>query len=670
MLPAISVVTHVCTDVSQPSLMLQTKDGKRYLIGRLGEGFQRTLIQKKFRSQKLAGIFISGQHTWESMVGLPGYLLSSAGIHNVKTIHSGLRDKAAKLIDTFKYFIAHTPLDLSVAESDIFEDSNVIIQPVNIDGYKGPSVSYILQMLPVRGRFVVQKARDLGVPPGPLFGQLSGGASVVTPSGNTVYPEDVLESSPTPSRVLVLDLPSEEHVSNALNIQWNCVLKRKRDDQMYDVSVRALFYFLGEDVQLNSKKFAELRSLFPASAQSFISQKQFSPNHTIWQDLAAVQKSLGGILPECFSCVYAAGPARTLETCKNLHVMRQLDLVALAPLTYTPSSEAAECDLGYAEPLSEDIDEPQVHTLGTGSSAPSKYRNVSGAFIRVPTKGGIRMVLLDCGEGTLSSLGRFYNPEGRDLLLREMALLYISHMHADHHLGVVPLIRQWQLVNPDRILTIVAPHQLHVFLNEITAIDGDCLDLGRLMLIDNKVFLASEDGSAHDNTSSKILETLGFKLANCRAIHCQDSYSVTLDFELLNGSKFRMSYSGDTRPNPQFARLGRHSDLLLHEATHSDELAAEAKMKRHSTIGEALTVAKQMQAKHVVLTHFSQRYPSLPDYPSTNFEVPTCFALDGMRCKLSDVQKLQDLAPKICGIFEEHWSASESTNEEIWKVSD
>lgn len=45
----------------------------------------------------------------------------------------------------------------------------------------------------------------------------------------------------------------------------------------------------------------------------------------------------------------------------------------------------------------------EIVLLGTGSSQPSKYRNVTSIFINLFTKGSI---LLDCGEGTLGQLKR------------------------------------------------------------------------------------------------------------------------------------------------------------------------------------------------------------------------------------------------------------------------
>lgn len=48
-------------------------------------------------------------------------------------------------------------------------------------------------------------------------------------------------------------------------------------------------------------------------------------------------------------------------------------------------------------------DDLEIVLLGTGSSQPSKYRNVSSIYINLFSRGGL---LLDCGEGTLGQLKR------------------------------------------------------------------------------------------------------------------------------------------------------------------------------------------------------------------------------------------------------------------------
>jgi ribonuclease BN (tRNA processing enzyme) len=103
----------------------------------------------------------------------------------------------------------------------------------------------------------------------------------------------------------------------------------------------------------------------------------------------------------------------------------------------------------------------EVICLGTGCAIPSKYRNVSSLLILIPsTNNG---VLLDCGEGTwyqlmhidplpLPSLSGSYNPSFESLKNHSeyrgmvwtsiIKLVWISHPHADHHLGLINVILQ------------------------------------------------------------------------------------------------------------------------------------------------------------------------------------------------------------------------------------
>ncbi len=48
------------------------------------------------------------------------------------------------------------------------------------------------------------------------------------------------------------------------------------------------------------------------------------------------------------------------------------------------------------------------------------------------------------------------------------------------------------------------------------------------------------------------------------------------------------------------------------QATFEDELIGEAKAKRHSTTGEAVSIGQRAGAYRTILTHFSQRYAKLP----------------------------------------------------------
>lgn len=95
--------------------------------------------------------------------------------------------------------------------------------------------------------------------------------------------------------------------------------------------------------------------------------------------------------------------------------------------------DAAFRDPRFKAPPTFPGDDIVVTTLGTGSALPSKYRNVSATHLDIPGTGGI---LLDCGEGTLGQLRRRFGPDGVRKLYSDLKMIFISHMHADHHLGL------------------------------------------------------------------------------------------------------------------------------------------------------------------------------------------------------------------------------------------
>ena len=91
-----------------------------------------------------------------------------------------------------------------------------------------------------------------------------------------------------------------------------------------------------------------------------------------------------------------------------------------------------------------------------------------------------------------------------------------------------------------------------------------------------------------------------------RVPHCRDSYAVVLT---AAHSGYRVVYSGDCRPSPRLVMEGSGCDLLIHEATFDDSRQQDALTKAHCTTSEAVDAGTKMGAAHLILTHFSQRYP-------------------------------------------------------------
>lgn len=77
---------------------------------------------------------------------------------------------------------------------------------------------------------------------------------------------------------------------------------------------------------------------------------------------------------------------------------------------------------------------------------------------------------MDCGEGTFGQLVRFFGVEEAYRVLANIKVVYISHLHADHHIGLVGLLQGRRRAlerlklekNP---MYLLAPYQISSWLN-------------------------------------------------------------------------------------------------------------------------------------------------------------------------------------------------------------
>jgi ribonuclease Z len=88
-----------------------------------------------------------------------------------------------------------------------------------------------------------------------------------------------------------------------------------------------------------------------------------------------------------------------------------------------------------------------------------------------------------------------------------------------------------------------------------------------------------------------------------------------------------------------------HCDLLIHDATLSDDMIESAIQKKHSTLHQAIQTGVEANAKFVILTHFSQRFPKVPVFATEHENV--AFAFDYMSCSFDRIAELCHVCPAI-----------------------
>ncbi|KAK9477415.1 hypothetical protein V1514DRAFT_309289 [Lipomyces japonicus] len=378
---------------------------------------------------------------------------------------------------------------------------------------------------------------------------------------------------------------------------------------------------------------------------------QLATTHTFRSDNVPIRKLGGSLLnfkshAELMNHVFQVAPElRPALSFKSSHFKHRPQSARVGSEFNNNADVARHLERSGSDRESEKQD-VEVVTLGTGSACPSEYRNVVATLVRLPfySIGGpresnelkdrvydadsYRSVLLDCGENTHGSLLRMYGRKQANEILREIKIIYISHLHGDHHFGLLPFIEarhrafeEYNKQNPnqqrDPELFLIGPTKVVLSLEEWS----QCVQFG----IEHVKFLDCHVLHTNTGTDTVTDSTRGLQSPSkstieafdglCKAMnvfsvdtvdaeHCESSYSVA--FKFMNGFKF--AYSGDTRPTARFADIGWDTDLLVHECTMEDDLIDQAIAKRHSTISEAVAVGRHMRAKNIMLTHFSQRY--------------------------------------------------------------
>jgi ribonuclease Z len=536
-------------------------------------------------------------------------------------------------------------------------------------------ISYIVRTHPSRGAFDVVRAKALGVKRGPDYSKLTAGLNVQNQDGEWIKPEQVVGPNKPGQGIAILDVPSLDYLESLIQ-------REEFSSSQVMNGIEAFVWNLGPGVA-GSDMFKGFQTRM-ANVQHIISSVDVSPNRITYDSVAGQATRLGQVDPARYSTpVYDSQmvPQRTLDqprpresSCLSngaIAADRGMSFTLMpkfATKTETISAlfqpsivrqETAPEVLELAKIAKQSVQDnratsqawrqllarpdTEITTLGTGSALPSKYRNVSATLVRVP---GVGNYLFDCGENTLGQLSRVFPVDELIDILKNLRVIWISHLHADHHLGTASVIRAWyHLVhggrpNPQALdgsgtdidprvygLSVISHAGMLQWLREYSAVEdfGYSRILPLTTMANRKSSILSilnsfakdevENFAIHKEEYERLFGFTDIQFA--RVAHCVGAMAVSITFphspsDAEGVNPLKVSYSGDCRPSTHFAKIGSDTTVLIHEATFDDELQGDAIAKKHSTTSEALGIGAQMNAKAVVLTHFSQRYQKIP----------------------------------------------------------
>lgn len=241
------------------------------------------------------------------------------------------------------------------------------------------------------------------------------------------------------------------------------------------------------------------------------------------------------------------------------------------------------------------------------------------------------MYLFDCGEGTQRQMMRY----GVGFTVRA---IYVSHMHADHYLGIVGLLRTMSLQGYAEPLRVHTPPGGASVLSQVMGLELEELSFfveisdlepGASVVYDGyaiSAFLVDHPGGANGYVLREdarpgrfhpdVARSLGVpegplfgRLQRGEPVRLEDGREIRPD-QVMGPSRSgrTLVYTGDTRPCVGTLEAAAGCDLLIHEATFTEEERERAARTGHSTARQAGEVARRAQVRQLALTHFSARY--------------------------------------------------------------
>lgn len=174
--------------------VLLRREGDLFLFD-CGEGTQVSLRRLNLKWKKIDAIFISHTHA-DHVTGLPGILMLNAQVDRTEPLYIYGPPKIKEYVETSRRVLdmyINYPIVVKEIEAPcvVHSGKDFYIRAFPLDHTK-ICVGYTLEELDRPGEFNPEKARELGVPVGPLWALLQQGFEVKAADGSIVKPEQVL----------------------------------------------------------------------------------------------------------------------------------------------------------------------------------------------------------------------------------------------------------------------------------------------------------------------------------------------------------------------------------------------------------------------------------------------------------------------------------------------
>ena len=275
----------------------------------------------------------------------------------------------------------------------------------------------------------------------------------------------------------------------------------------------------------------------------------------------------------------------------------------------------------------------EVLILGNRSATPMYGRHPTSQILNFNEQ----LLLIDCGEGTQMQLFRY------GIRSTRISHIFISHLHGDHYLGLVGLLSSQHLMGRQSDLHLYGPAPLKEILDlqfkhsdtrlRYNLIFHPTNPNERAVILDLRSIKVSTFPLQHriactgfrfeegirpaalnvEEVERQQVPTAFLKLLK-RGVDCVDKKGVVYkaaDLTLPSEKPRSYAYCSDTVMSDAYFEAIQDVNLLYHESTFLHDMVDRAKETFHTTSKEAAEVAKAVNAKQLLLGHYSARYRDL-----------------------------------------------------------
>ena len=265
--------------------------------------------------------------------------------------------------------------------------------------------------------------------------------------------------------------------------------------------------------------------------------------------------------------------------------------------------------------------------LGTAGSMPTAQRAPAALLVR---RGGDRL-LFDCAEGTQRQLLR------SSVGLVELGEIFVTHFHADHILGLPGLFKTFSLRGRERPLEVHGPRGLVDLLGSLKRVVGKLsyevrvveLEPGDVLERDGYRLAAFEVAHGVPAVGWSLIEAtrpgrfdvetadaLGVPSGPARGALPRGESVTPPGGSIVSADQVlgpprpgrKIVITGDTAPSETVVEAAWGAEVLVTEATFSEEELERAQETMHQTAAQAAGIAQRANIGLLALTHLSNRY--------------------------------------------------------------